>query len=188
MATLNAELAGSSSNSYVTLENANGIAANMTFATEWAAATEDAREFALINATRWMETLDYAGSRCKASQRLKWPRSGAECDGVKSDCSGIPYPIQETEVVLAYQWIANPGQFPDQITGGSAGTFVSMTREKLGELEQEKQWTEYKSANSSCDNCGDPPILTSFPWLRAMLGCWLDMTFGSSKVLYRLRS
>jgi hypothetical protein len=184
MATLNAELAGSSSNSYVTLENANGIAENMTFATEWAAATEDAREFALINATRWMETLDYGGSRCKSSQRLKWPRQGASCDGVTSDCSGIPYAIQETEVALAYQWIANPGEFPDQGGGGQQGTYIK--RQKLGELEQE--FAEYSSADSSCDNCSDPPIISAFPWLRAMLGCWLDMTFGSSKVLYRLRS
>ena len=26
-------------------------------------------------ATRWLETLDYRGDRCKSSQRLKWPRS-----------------------------------------------------------------------------------------------------------------
>lgn len=190
MATLDATLAGNQSNSYVTLANADGIAANLSFAAEWAAATEDDRNVALISATRWMETLDYGGTRCKASQRLKWPRDGATCDGVTSDCSGIPYAIQETEVLLAYQWIADPSQFPDQGngSGSAAGTFVSMTREKLGDLEQEKQWTEYKSADSSCDNCNDPPILSAFPWLRSVLGCWLSMTFGSSKVLYRVRS
>ena len=59
MATLDATLSGNQSNSYVTLANADGIAANMSFAAEWAAATEDARNVALITATRWMETLGY---------------------------------------------------------------------------------------------------------------------------------
>ena len=45
-----------------------------------------------------------------------------------------------------------------------------MTREKLGDLEQEKQWTEYKSADSSCDNCGDPPIITSVPLAEVCAG------------------
>ena len=40
MATLDATLSGSiRANSYVTLANADGIAANLSFAAEWAAAT-----------------------------------------------------------------------------------------------------------------------------------------------------
>ena len=75
---------------------------------EWAALDEDEKNLSLIQATRWLETLDYGGDRCKASQRLKWPRSGAECDGVTSDCSGIPYVIQEAEVILAISYSEKP--------------------------------------------------------------------------------
>jgi len=189
MATLDATLAGTQSNSYVTLENANGIAANLSFATKWAAATEDARSVALITATRWMETLTYQGVRCKPSQRLSWPRDGAQCDGVTSDCSGIPYPIQEAEVILAYQWISSPSSFPDQGSGGSTppGVFVSM--QKLGDLEQ--QFTEYSNPqNSSCDSCGEPAIISAFPWLKDLLKCWYrgNGLVNGSGLMLRVRS
>ena len=94
--TLDASLSGSASNSYLTLVTAEQIAANMPGGPDWIAATEDEKNLSLIQATRWLETLNYKGDRCKASQRLKWPRSGAVCDGVTSDCSGIPYRVHES--------------------------------------------------------------------------------------------
>ena len=51
MATLDATL-GDQSNSYVTLENANGIASNQTFADDWDTKTDDEKTVALIVATR----------------------------------------------------------------------------------------------------------------------------------------
>lgn len=190
MATPDATLSGNQSNSYVTLANADGIAANMSFAAEWAAATEDARNVALITATRWMETLGYPGTPCKSSQRLSWPRNGAECDGVTSDCLGIPYPIQETQVVLAYQWIKTPDSFPDQGSGGGstqAGVYVSM--QKLGDLQQE--FTEYSNPQSnSCDTCGEPAIISAFPWLKDLMKCWYkgDGLVNGSGLMLRVRS
>ena len=74
--TLDASLSGSTSNSYLTLVTAEQIAANMTGGATWIAATEEEKNLSLIQATRWLETLTYKGDRCKASQRLKWPRSG----------------------------------------------------------------------------------------------------------------
>ena len=189
MATLDATLSGNQSNSYVTLENADGIASNAPFAAEWAAASEDDRVVALITATRWMETLVYQGTRCKASQRLSWPRNGAECDGVTSDCLGIPYPVQEAQVILAYEWIKVPGSFPGQGSGGStqAGVYVSM--QKLGDLQQE--FTEYSNPQSnSCDTCGEPAIISSFPWLKDLLKCWYkgDGLVNGSGLMLRVRS
>ena len=173
MATLDATLSGNQSNSYVTLENANSIAANQTFADAWDAKTDDEKTMALIVATRWMETLSYAGDRCKASQRLSWPRSGAECDGVTSDCNGIPYAIQETEVILAYQYMKYPNSFPDAGGGGGSaptGTFIK--RQKLDVLEIE--YDQFNNAvASSCDTCGDPAIIQAFPWLEDLLKCWV---------------
>ena len=59
-----------------------------------------------------METLEYAATRCAASQRLKWPREGAECDGITSDCAGIPYAIQEAQVALALKYNESPSLLP----------------------------------------------------------------------------
>ena len=87
--TLDATLSGPTSNSYLTMATAIQIASNMPGGGEWIAADEELRNLSLIQATRWLETLNYKGDRCKASQRLKWPRNGAVCDGVTSDCSGM---------------------------------------------------------------------------------------------------
>ena len=174
----------------MTLENADSIASNAPFAAEWAAASEDDRDVALITATRWMETLVYPGTRTKASQRLSWPHNGAECDGVTSDCLGIPYPIQEAQVILAYEWIKVPGSFPGRGSGSGstqAGVYVSM--QKLGDLQQE--FTEYSNPQSnSCDTCGEPATISSFPWLKDLLKCWYkgDGLTNGSGLMLRVRS
>jgi len=132
--TLDATLSGSTSNSYLTMPTAMQIAENVPGGGDWAAKDEEVRNLSLIQATRWLETIDYDGSRCKSSQRLKWPRAGATCDGVTSDCSGIPYQIQEAEVMLAIQFDKDPNSFPGMGGGGStqSGTYVS--QQQLGDL------------------------------------------------------
>ena len=110
------------------------IAQNIPGGGDWAAKDEEVRNLSLIQATRWLETIDYDGTRCKASQRLKWPRSGATCDGVTSDCSGIPYQIQEAEVMLAIQYDQNPGSFPGTDSGGTTQTGTYVAEQTLGDL------------------------------------------------------
>ena len=153
----------------------------------WIALTEDEKNMSLIQATRWLETLDYRGDRCSTSQRLKWPRSGAECDGVTSDCSGIPYPIQEAEVVLAIKYSENPSNFPGAGGGSSSPTGTYVKRQKIDVLEIE--YDEFSNPeSSSCDSCGDPSIIQTFPWLRDLLGCWVTgIATGDNKMirLYR---
>ena len=184
--TLDATLSGPASNSYITMETALQIAANMPGGGEWSAIGEELRNLSLIQATRWLETLDYKGDRCKASQRLKWPRSGAVCDGVTSDCLGIPYRVQEAEVALAIQYNSKPNLFPGNGSGGSAPTGTYVKRQKLDVLEIE--YDEFSNPeSSSCDSCGDPAIIQAFPWLVDLLGCWASGNSGSNKEirLYR---
>ena len=184
---LDASLSGSTSNSYLTLVTAEQIAANMPGGPTWIALTEDEKNLSLVQATRWLETLDYKGDRCKASQRLKWPRSGAVCDGVTSDCSGIPYRVQEAEVALAIQYSTKPNLFPGNGSGGTAPTGTYVKRQKLDVLEIE--YDEFSNPeSSSCDTCGDPAIIQAFPWLADLLGCWAaGISTGSNKLirLYR---
>ena len=184
--TLDATLSGSTSNSYLTLITAEQIAANMPGGPDWIAASADEKNLSLIQATRWLETLNYKGDRCKASQRLKWPRNGAVCDGVTSDCSGIPYRVQEAEVALAIKYNSNPSLFPGGGSGGSAPTGTYVKRQKLDVLEIE--YDEFSNPeSSSCDTCGDPAIIQAFPWLVDLLGCWASGNSGSNKEirLYR---
>jgi len=186
--TLDATLGGPTSNSYVDMTTAVAIAANIPGGGDWVVLDEEIRNLSLIQATRWLETLDYRGDRCAATQRLKWPRSGAECDGVTSDCSGIPYPIQEAEVALAIKYSENPSNFPGAGSGGSAPTGTYIKRQKLDVLEIEYDQFDNAVA-SSCDTCGDPAILQTFPWLADLLGCWVTgVARGDNKMIRLFRN
>lgn len=184
--TLDATLSGATSNSYVDMTDALAIAENIPGGSDWAALDEDDRNLSLVVATRWLETLGYAGNRCEATQRLKWPRSGASCDGITSACDAIPYRIQEAEVTLALNYSTDPGKFPGSGSGGAAaGTYVK--RQKLGDLEVE--YDQYSGTSvASCDSCNDPAILSAFPWLKDLLGCWVTGTTGGVGLMYKVRS
>jgi hypothetical protein len=186
--TLDATLAGTSSNSYVDLTEATVIAANLPFGDEWAATPTEELETALIVATRWLETLNYTGDRCTSTQRLKWPRKGAECDGQVSVCTEIPYSIKEAEVILAWQYIQDPKSFPG--FGGSAGdsapagTYIK--RQKIDVLEIEYDQFNSNQYNDDCTDCSLPAILQEFPWLADLLGCWLGTNSTGGNRLIRL--
>ena len=188
MATLDATLAGSTSNSYVDLAEASAIARNLPFADDWAAAPNEDLEVGLIVATRWLETLNYVGERCTSTQRLKWPRKDAVCDGQVSTCSEIPYAIKEAEVILAWQYVLEPKSFPG--FGGSAGdsapagTYIK--RQKIDVLEIEYDQFNSNQYNDDCSDCTLPAILQEFPWLADLLGCWLGTNSSSGNRLIRL--
>ena len=190
MATIDATLAGASSNSYVTLAEASAIARNLPFADDWAAAANDDLEVALIVATRWLETLNYDGERCTTTQRLKWPRKNAVCDDQVSVCTAIPYTIQEAEVILAWQYVLAPTSFPGfGGAGGDAapsGTYIK--RQKIDVLEIEYDQFNENQYNDNCSDCTLPAILQEFPWLSDLLGCWLGQNTSSGNrliLLYR---
>ncbi len=185
---IDATPAGPTSNSYVDEVEAASIAANLPFGDEWAATPQADLNNALIVATRWLETLSYGGTRCLSTQRLKWPRQGAECDGQISTCSFIPYEIREAEVILAWQYIQDPKSFPG--FGGSAGdsapagTYIK--RQKIDVLEIEYDQFNENQYNDDCSDCSLPAILQEFPWLKDLLGCWLGNVSTTGNRLIRL--
>ena len=178
MATLDATLGGVASNTYVDLATAEAIADNLQGGDVWAARTEDEKNLSLIQSTMWLETLEFIGVRCTSTQRLKWPRQGGSCDGVAAVCTGIPYKINEAEVLIAMQLAANPNAILGE-NGGNAPSGTFTKRQKLGDLE-----IEYAQFNTNygtdCDNCDEPPILQEYPWLAAILGCWIFAISGDS--------
>ena len=186
---LDATLAGATSNSYVTRGRADEIALTIpgTASEAWQAASDADKDLSLIQATTWLETLDYSGLRCTTTQALKWPRSGANCDGLVSTCTAIPYKIEYAEVVLAIRLLANPGAIIGEDTGDApTGTFVK--RQKLDALEIE--YAQYNNNYStSCDDCSAPAVLQEYPWLRDLLGCYLDMVVpGAGRIIGRVRT
>ena len=188
--TLDATLSGATSNSYLTMATALQIAESVPGGGDWVLKTEDARNLSLIQATRWLETIDYDGTRCKASQRLKWPRSGATCDGVTSDCSGIPYQLQEAEVMLAIQYDQNPGSFPGTDSGGTTQTGTYVAEQTLGDLSiKYNAYPAGQTDTNHCSSCNDPIIIQKFPWLESLLRCWMSGASGNgTRVIARVRS
>ncbi len=90
--------------------------------------------------------------------------------------------------MLAITYITNPSSFPN--TGGGstapAGTYVK--RQKLDVLEIE--YDEFSNPeSSSCDSCGDPLIIQSFPWIRDLLSCWVTgIALGDNKMVRLFRN
>ena len=108
--TLNCTLGDPAANSYICLDEAEEIAANIPGGDEWIALPEDEKVFSLIAATSLLETLQYRGEVCSTTQRLKWPRTGVDCEGRPFDCTAIPYKVKEATVMLAMQMAKNLGQ------------------------------------------------------------------------------
>ena len=136
--TLNCTLGDPAANSYVCLDEAEQIAANIPGGDEWIALSEDEKVFSLIAATALLETLSYAGTVCTTTQRLKWPREGVDCEGRPFDCTAIPYKIKEATVMLAMQmakdtWWASSVE----VALTTALRVPSLSGKMLGDLEIE---------------------------------------------------
>ncbi len=100
-------------------------------------------------------------------------------------CTEIPLQVKQAAFELAFKLVHNP----DSITGGVRGPTVqqgAVKRNKLGDLEQE--FFEFKDGEGSKVSITGPVVLQSFPFLVDMLGCWLAGSYGSSRILARVRS
>ena len=190
-------IGGAASNSYVSGAEADSYAEFQPWNDAWLGKTESERTIALINACRWLDTVDFAGTRCTPSttdsgvpQALSWPRSDVSCDGVAAACSFIPKEIKEAQTLVAYNLLVNPEMItgtPGGSAGTQAGTFVS--KQQLGDLVQE--FSAYPSGDSgsdSCVTCDTPTLVEKLPWLKGILGCWADISTGSGRVILRVRS
>ncbi len=194
-----ATLGGSTSNSYVTGVAADQFAALQSWESVWLGKSESERTIALLQAAKWLDTIDYGGTRCNPStddealpQNRAWPRSGVSCDGVEATCSFIPQAIKDAQCLIAYNLVVNPEMItgPGGGSGGgaAAGTYVSS--KKLGELQIDyAAYPGGESSGNDCVDCSTPEIIAKLPWLKDLLSCWADISTGSnSKVLLRVRS
>ena len=186
--TLNCTLGDPAANSFVCLDEAEQIAANIPGGDEWIALSEDEKVYSLIAATALLETLQYRGEICTATQRLKWPRNGVDCEGRPFDCTAIPYKVKEATVMLAMQMAKDPGGI---IGGGGVDTLppgIFVSKEKLGDLEI--NYAQYNNNSASnCDDCNEPLAYQKYPWLEAVLGCFSDVpVIGGARIIGRVRS
>ena len=193
-----ATLGGATSNSYISGADADQFAALQSWEAAWLAKTESERTIALLQAAKWLDTIDFAGTRCSPStdssalpQMRAWPRSDVSCDGVAATCSMIPQAILDAQCLLAYNLLINPDLITGPPGGGggaAAGTYVAS--QELGDLKiSYAAYPSGETGGDSCVDCSTPDVIAKLPWLKSLLACWADVSTSSgSRVLLRVRS
>jgi hypothetical protein len=101
---LDAEIGGETSNSYVTLEDANLYFDDRLNTAEWDAADNATREKALITFCRRVDEETFTGSKADSSQALKFPRVGCfDEDGNEFASDDIPQRVKDAQCVGALE-------------------------------------------------------------------------------------
>jgi len=100
-------------NSYLSVAEANGIAATMLGTLKWLdpATTTAQKENALIQATQQLDTLGWVGSRAATGQSLAWPRKDAKCGEKDYTSTVIPREVELATFDLAEALLGKP--WPD---------------------------------------------------------------------------
>lgn len=120
----------------------------------WAAATEDARVGALIQATQYMDirwTFEGEIRVDDPAQALAWPRNGGGFDDEPLyDARGVDVrntvPVAIRQATAEYALRALSGALlPDPTVPDDAGRHVILKREKLGPLEEETRYSDTRA-------------------------------------------
>lgn len=109
-ATIDATVNGATSNSYVTLAEAETYFETRLNVDDWDSATDDTKNRALIQATRYLDTyFEWQGDRATTTQALDWGRSDAySCDtGELIDSDVIPQQIKNATFEQAFYMMTN---------------------------------------------------------------------------------
>lgn len=132
---------------------------------DWGAATD--HQIWLNEANRWL---------------------GALCFDQAKDCCGRSFDAAYTEAVseLALALSKSPAAL---VGGGAASSSAgAVKRNQLGDLVQE--FYDVKDAGTAATKYGPsaPLVLQRFPFLGDIIGCWLNVATGSSRIIARVRS
>lgn len=194
---LAALLGSTEDNSYLTVAEGDTFANEALGEIAWSNGTvENDKEKALVSATRWVDTLEFIGSKCDMSQPLKWPRANAVCGDFAYGCSDAPPPqIEQATFMIANVLLGDPtfiiGGIPGSggsSGGGTPGELVpGVPNSDLKELQLDVMklvWRDDASGSSAV------ALLEKLPVLSQILGC-LTTTVSSvsgSRVIMRVRS
>ena len=101
---LDATVSGAASNSFVTRAEANTYFGDRSYVAEWTAATDAAKDAALVTASRRVDEEQFVGGRTTLTQALQWPRHDTYTDdGVAYDSAAIPARVKEAVFMCALE-------------------------------------------------------------------------------------
>ena len=106
--TIIATAGAANANSYLTVAQADALADLYLGTLAWTTATTDNKGRALIMATRYLDELEWIGTRASTTQALAWPRNDAACGDWTFGSTVIPAPIQQATFDLAEALLGTP--------------------------------------------------------------------------------
>ncbi len=107
----------------------------------------------------------------------------ALCFDQTKDCCGRDFATSWTEAVSELALALSKD--PNAIIGGVTAPTGQIKKQQLGDLSQ-----EFFEGGGSSSRYGPnaPKVLQAFPWLGDILDCWMVGSYGSSRVILRVRS
>lgn len=150
-----ADVGGATSNSYVTLAEADTYFASRLYTTDWDNASVDDKSKALITATARIDQEKFYGERETSTQALAFPRTGlGYLDGIYLD-GIIPTQLKEATYELAKYMLSVDMSKPSVDTG-------TQKKVKVGSIEVEYAIDKNDNVSQSFD--------TLPPFVMALLG------------------
>lgn len=195
---LTALLGAAEDNSYLTVAEGDTFANQSLGDIAWNNVTDEVdKEKALVSATRWLDTLDYVGSKCDPAQPLKWPRSGAVCGDYVYGCeTGVPPQVEQATFAVANVLLGDPtfiiGGIPGSGGGGGGGTpgelVPGIPNSDLKELTLDVMKIVWR--DDATGQSGAVALLEKLPVLSQILGCLTTTVanVGTTRVIQRVRS
>lgn len=182
--TVVATVGAANANSYLSVAAADDLADDYLGPLNWTAATTDNKGRALITATRYLDQLEWLGSRATTTQSIAWPRSGAECGEWSFEDDEIPAPIRQAAFDLAEALLGAPALLRGQ-GAGNAELIPGIPNASLKSARVDVISLEFRDgAVPNSQNA-----LNVLPGLRQTLGCLcLSMPIGGSRSIRVLRS
>ena len=182
--TVVATVGAANANSYLSVAAADDLADDYLGPLNWTAATTDNKGRALITATRYLDQLEWLGSRATTTQSLAWPRSGAECGEWSFEDDEIPAPIRQAAFDLAEALLGAPALLRGQ-GAGNAELIPGIPNASLKSARVDVISLEFR--DGAVPN--NQNALNVLPGLRQTLGCLcLSMPIGGSRSIRVVRS
>ena len=182
--TVVATVGAANANSYLSVAAADDLADDYLGPLNWTAATTDNKGRALITATRYLDQLEWLGSRATTTQSIAWPRSGAECGEWSFEDDEIPAPIRQAAFDLAEALLGAPALLRGQ-GAGNAELIPGIPNASLKSARVDVISLEFR--DGAVPN--NQNALNVLPGLRQTLGCLcLSMPIGGSRSIRVVRS
>ena len=111
---------------------------------DWTNATVAGKVAAIVQATDYIDSRwRFVGTRADEDQTLEWPRDDAtDANGYDQE-DNVPLVVQQVMADYALRALSAP-LMPDPTIDEENGKFITYKREKVGPLEEETRYSEYR--------------------------------------------